>query len=195
MSRIVRRSPPEGVPMKWLLLIAFIAGPLVIWAYDRFEMMHWVGYTDLEVEFAITDAATGGPIPGARVEVQSDGGFFEEQDKREFTLIADTVGVARKECRQSMCFGSRSGLGLTTDTFGVHLPWWRFRAVAGGYEPSECTELGVPQHLGQVQRPGAGRAKLVVPVLLARREAEPAARPDQPRAACPVAGGDQPANA
>ncbi len=149
---------------KWLLLIVCM-GPLLIWGYDRMLMIGWVGGTDLEVEFAVTDADSGSPVPGARVEVQSEGGFYEERDKREFVLIADASGLARKECRNSMCFGTSSGL-LFTDTYVVHLPWWLFRTVAPGYSPSEWVELDVLEYVRQVKRSGHGRDKLVVHVSL-----------------------------
>jgi hypothetical protein len=151
--------------------------PLLVWGCDRLSTFYWVGRTDLEVEFAVTDAATGGPVPGARVEVQSEGGFYEERDRREFALAADADGVARKECRRSMCFGERSGLGFT-DTFMVHLPWWRYRGVAEGYDPTEWAHLAVPEQLGRVRRTGPDKARLVVPVSLQRRRAEPGAAPD-----------------
>src|SRR5436190_1799331 len=61
---------------------------------------------------------------GARVEVQSEGGFYDERERREFVLIADDDGVARKDCRNSMCFGTQSRLRLT-DTYVVHLPWFK----------------------------------------------------------------------
>src|SRR5262245_46450819 len=98
-------------------------------AYDRAQMYAWVGQTDLEVEFVVTDAGSGNPIPGARVEVKSEGGLYAERDKQEFALVADADGKARKVCRDSMCFGKVSGLRFT-DTYSVHLPYWRFRVVA-----------------------------------------------------------------
>jgi hypothetical protein len=55
---------------KWLLLITFTV-PLLVWGFDRLLLIYWVGRTDLEVEFAVGDAASGAPIPGAQVEVQS----------------------------------------------------------------------------------------------------------------------------
>jgi hypothetical protein len=56
-----------------------------------------------------------------------------------------------------------------TDTFVVHLPYWRFRVVADGYEPGEWTELDVPQYIRQARRAGPRKAKLVVPVSLHKR--------------------------
>jgi hypothetical protein len=153
------------------VLIGVIAAPLLAWGCDRVYMIHWVGTTDLEVVLTVTDAATGAPVPRARVEVQSEGGFYEERDKQEFVLIAGADGVANKECRRSMCFGTQSGLRFT-NTYVVHLPWWRFRVVAEGYESGEWTELDVPEHIRQARQAGPGKAKLVVPVTLQKRHAE-----------------------
>src|SRR5215207_5993454 len=147
------------------LFLAAVVVPLLIWGYDRLQGIYWVGSTDLDVAFAVTDAGTGGPIPGARVEVQSEGGFYEERDEQEFVLVANSDGVARKECRNSMCFGTQSGLRFT-DTFVVHLPWWRFRVTADGYESGDWTEMDVPENVRRAQRSEPGKAKLVVPVTL-----------------------------
>lgn len=150
----------------WICVLAgAIAVPLLVWGFDRVQMIRWVGSTDLEVEFTVIDAATGNPIHGARIEVQSEGGFYVERDKQEFVLVAGPEGVARKVCQRSMCFGTQSGLRFT-DTFVVHLPWWQFRVVADGYEPRERTELDGPEYVRQVRRAGPGKAKLVVPVSL-----------------------------
>jgi hypothetical protein len=66
---------------EWLVA-GLIAVVLVLLALPAFQTVHWVGGIDLEVEFAVTDAATGEPIPNAGVEIQSEGGFNEEQDPR-----------------------------------------------------------------------------------------------------------------
>jgi hypothetical protein len=157
-----------------------IALPLLTWACDSLGTIYWVGRTDLEVEFGVTDAATGNLIPGARIEVQSEGGLYEERGKQEFVLVAGPDGLARKECRGSMCFGTQSGLRFT-NTFVVHLPWWRFRVVADGYEPGEWKYLDVPEYVRQTRRNGPGKAKLVVPMSLQKRLAEPPANADPNR--------------
>lgn len=163
----------------WKLLLAVCVVALLVWGCDRIQMIHWVGGTDLEVEFTVTDVTSGGPVPGARVEVQkSEGGFNEEQDKQEFVLVADAAGAAGRECRNSMCFGTKSGLRFT-NAFVVHLPPWRFRVVAEGYEPSEWMNLDVPEYVLQVRRAGPGKAKLIVPLSLQKRQAESGAAPDR----------------
>jgi hypothetical protein len=155
---------------KWLLVI--VCGvPLVVWGCDRATIVAWVGTTDLMIEFEVVDAQSGDPVPGARVEVQSQGGFYEERDKREFVLLADADGVARKECHKSMCYGTESGLRFT-DTFAVHLPWWRYRVIAAGYHASEWADLDLPEFQRAVQRAGPGQHKLVVRVSLSKKHAE-----------------------
>src|SRR5262245_12489382 len=144
---------------KWLLPAAIALLLVAVWGYDGVLTIHWVGAADLAVEFAVTDAATDSPVPGAWVEVQSEGGLYEEREKLEFVLPAGADGVARRECRGCLCFGTQSGLRLT-DTFAVHLPWWRFRAVADGYQPGEWACLDVPEHVGQARPDGPGRARL-----------------------------------
>ena len=151
----------------WLLLAACVT-PLLVWGYDRAYMIMWVGSTDLTVEFAVTDADTDHPIPGARVEIDSQGGFYEERDKQIFALVADEGGVARKECRESMCFGTQSALRFT-DTYVVHMPFWYFRVVAEGYEPTEWEYIDDTELVRKVQRTGPRKARLVVPVSLHKR--------------------------
>jgi hypothetical protein len=163
---------------KWLLAAAVVL-PLLVCGFDRMEGIIWVGETDLVVEFAIKDDATGTSIPRARVEIQQrSGGFYEDREERDFVLVADGDGFTFRECRKSMCFGTRSGLGFT-DTFVVHLPYWLFRVLAGEYESSEWINLDVPQYIRQTRRAGPGKAKLTVPVSLHKKHAEAGAPPDR----------------
>ena len=155
---------------KWLLAIGLV--PLLLWGCDTLTAIDWVGSTDLAVEFMVTELGSGNPLSGARVEVQSKGGFYEEPNNGEFVLSADTSGVARKECRNNTCFGIRSGLGFR-DTFAVHLPWWNFRVSAPGFQPSEWFGINESAVRHPAHRTGPGKAKLVVPVALHRRSVEP----------------------
>jgi hypothetical protein len=164
----------------WTMLVAVVAVPLLVWGYDLILTIQWVGGIDLEVEFVISEAGTRHPIPSARVEVQSEGGFYEERDKQAFVLSADTDGVAREECRDSMCFGTRSGMRFT-DTFAVHLPWWRFRVSSPGFESSEWVDLNVCEFRRRVHRTSPGKAKLSVAISLHRKPAEPETPADRTR--------------
>lgn len=69
---------------KWLLVVALI--PLLVWGYDRAALIYWVGGADLYVEFVITDSNAETVIPGVRVEVQSEGGSYEERDRQQFPV-------------------------------------------------------------------------------------------------------------
>jgi hypothetical protein len=142
------------------IALAGIASSILILACDGVKTC-WVGDTDLEVVFAVTDAATGVGIAGAAVEVQSEGGFYEGPDEREFALTTDRKGIARRVCRKNMCYGTRSGLGLT-HSFAGHLPEWRFRVVAEGYEPGARSELITPENHPRVRRVVVRRARLLV---------------------------------
>jgi hypothetical protein len=155
----------------WIWLSLLACGLLVITCvYDRVELIAWVGATDLDVEFVITDADSGAPLPGARVEIHSEGGLLaHEESKGDFVLIVDEDGVAQKARPRCMCHGDRSGLGFT-NSFAIHTPWWRFRAVAAGYETPEWAWLDSIDHSRQLQRLGPGRTKLVVPISLTKRE-------------------------
>lgn len=151
-----------------LLVIACLL-PLVIWGYDHFQTTQWASKTDLEVEFVVTEADSGAPIPGARVEVQSQGGFYDEKEKQEFALAADSEGTARKECRNSLTSGTRSGLRFT-DTSSVNLPWWKYRVSAAGFKTSEWTNIDVPDFRKKVQPDGPHKSKLVVEVSLSKKK-------------------------
>ena len=124
----------------WLLGVGLV--PLLLWVCDSAQGISWVGSTDLAVEFMVTELGSGNPISGARVEIQSEGGFYEEPEKGEFVLSADKNGVARKECRNNMCCGTRSGLRFT-DTFSVHMPWWLYRVSAPGFQSSEWAGINM----------------------------------------------------
>lgn len=151
---------------RWtVLLVAAI--PLAVLAYDRAVKSSWVGYADLEIEFLVVDAASGQPVKGAEVAIQSEGGFYAERDEAPFTLRTDAVGSARRVCHDSMCFGTQSGMRVT-DTYAVHLPWWSYRVSAPGYQPTSPDFLDVGERVRQVQRVGPRAARLVVRVLLHR---------------------------
>ncbi len=81
----------------------------------------WVGRTDLEVGFMVTDAETGLPISNATIRVRTEaGGFCDDREQRSFTIATDANGLAKHICTNCMCFGSRSAF---ENTFVVHLPW------------------------------------------------------------------------
>lgn len=127
-----------------------------------------MGRIDLDIEFVVTEMGVGTPVPGARVKIQQEGGLFEDATKQEFDLITDADGVARRECRKSMCFGTTSRLKFT-DTLVVHLPFWMYAVTADGFRSKQWEDFDVLERRRQVERNGPERAKLVVPVELQRK--------------------------
>jgi hypothetical protein len=143
----------------------FLAGSLILVALvlvPAMEPIHWVGGTDLEIEFIVTDAVTGRPINGATIKVKSQGGFCPEGGKPRFSLVTDADGSVKRLCKDCMCFGTS---GWNIDTYAVHLPWWFYQVTAEGYSPTQWTELDVPENDRQVQR-GKPAAKLVIRIKL-----------------------------
>jgi hypothetical protein len=153
---------------RWLWLLTPFVFLLALVGYDRVTKVRWVGGTDLEVEFLVTDAASGDPVEDASVSVISDGGFYREQDEKEFTLRTDPNGTACRTCHDSMCFGTSSGFGFT-GTWAVHLPRWMVKVSSPGYEPSELGDVDVLEFRQQVRRISPREAKLVVPIPLHKR--------------------------
>jgi hypothetical protein len=151
----------------WLWLCVIAAVPLAVWGYDRMGMIAWVGGTDLEIVFVLTDADTGEPIRGAKLLVHSEGGFYKEREEKEFSLVTNEMGTASRVCHNTMCCGKQSNLRFT-DTFGVYLPDWFVSPSAPGYEAGETFFLDDVPYQRQVQRLAPGRTRLMVPLRLHR---------------------------
>ncbi len=149
---------------QWVVLDLIAVILLLLIGAPFFQTVHWVGSTDLEVEFVAVDASTGDPVPGATVDVHSEGGFYEERDRQDFALVTGPDGRVRRLCRNSMCFGTSS---WRVDTYAVHLPWWHYRASAPGYRPTEWADLDVPANRAKARR-GKPAATLLVEVPLER---------------------------
>ena len=152
----------------WLIPVLVVGMvSLGILGYDRRQGIYWVGATDLEIEFVVTDSATGQPVDAAEIAVVSEGGLYREREEKQFRLVTDQEGSVRRTCHHSMCFGKQSGLRFT-DTYGIHLPWWSFQVCAPGYESTDWRYLEPQEFEHRVQRTGSGRARLVVEVALQR---------------------------
>src|SRR5262249_54319493 len=145
---ISMRFAPLSLGQKVVLMgIIVVLGLLVLSATATIT---WVGDTALEIECVVMDAATGGPISGAIVQVKhAEGGFCERQEKRGMLLITDTNGSVKHQYAWCMCYG-RSG--LFTNTYFVRLPPWVYQVSAKGYDPTEWTELDMFDTARQVQR-------------------------------------------
>lgn len=163
-----------GSSWKWWVTGAIVA-PLFVLGYDRVQGRVWVGRTDLEVRFVVTDAATGAPVAGARIEIQqAKGGYSDDNEEKEFDLVSGGDGLAKRECPGTRAVGARGGMGLS-DTFAAYPPSWRFRVSAEGYEPREWTELDTPKNCERARRTTPGKSELVVPAPLQKRRARSSA--------------------
>lgn len=159
---------------QWLILAAIlIAGVGLL--LPSTQRVRWVGSTDLEIEFVVTDALTQEPINGATVDVHSDGGFCAEREKDRFALVTDGDGSVKRLLKGCMCFGTS---GWNIDTFVVHLPWWFYQVSADGYSVAAWTELDIPANVRKVQR-GSPAARLVMSIKLDKKDAEPNAALDR----------------
>ena len=146
---------------KLLLVVLGVVGIALL--LPCVQSIKWVGHTDLEIRFSVTDGKTGAPIKDATIHILAEpGGFCEEREKRRFTLVTDENGQAKYLCKSCMCFGSKSAF---EDTFAVHLPWWWFHATAPGYLDLEPEYLDVLEHAHRVKR-GDGCATLDVKMVL-----------------------------
>jgi hypothetical protein len=144
---------------------------LELWRYDHTQTIKWIGDTNLVVEFIVTSAESGQPIPDARIEVQSDKSWYDgADDEKNFELSTDAAGAARKQCLNNRCIGTQSGLRIT-DTYSVYVPGWRVRVLALGYEPSAWVDLN-EEYRGNVQREGQMRDRLVVRISLQKAAAK-----------------------
>lgn len=123
---------------------------LVATSLSYFLGIQWVGSTDLDVEFVVSDADTGGPVAGASVEIdQEAGGFCHDWDAKHFRLVTGPDGVVSRRCLSCMCFGTKS---MWKDSFVVHLPDWTFAVSAEGYVPTGPIELDEPSYQRHVER-------------------------------------------
>ncbi|HJT75697.1 MAG TPA: hypothetical protein VJ739_00695 [Gemmataceae bacterium] len=147
---------------------------LIVYAFDRIQLIDWVGFTDLEIQFIVTDAATGQPVKDATISVHSeDGSLYRERDETQFALQTDQDGIARQVCHDNLCSGRQSGLGFT-NTFSVALPSWYFQVSAPGYRPTEGVWLDPRKYSRQVQEVGRRATRLVVLVAIEKARTEPA---------------------
>jgi hypothetical protein len=150
-----------GAGLAFLLLVAIFLPPRTSIAWD--------GFTDLDVEFVISDADTGRPVAGAAVDIEQEaGGFCRDRDAKQFRLVTGPDGTATHRCLDCMC----SGTTRMKDSFAVHLPYWTFAVSADGYRPSEPVELDQPLYERQVER-RQGSARLRVPVTIKQRGVGP----------------------
>jgi hypothetical protein len=140
-------------------------------AYDRMQMMRWVGVTHLTLVFVVTDTETGQPIEDAEVLIHpgDEGSRYLEGKELPLALKTDGQGVARYELADCKCGGEFSNLGFT-DTRGVHFPAWLVAANAPGYLAADPICLYDIPGRKKVEHTGPGKDKLVVPISLSKSQ-------------------------
>ena len=140
---------------------------LAVWVIDQSETALWVGAIELNVNFIITDASSGDPIPKARINIFNEGGFYDGADEdreKPFDIRTDADGIGARLLRNNRCTGRQSRLRFT-DSRRAYWPVWNLRVFADGYETSEWIHLwdGYP---GEVERESSERDRLSVRISL-----------------------------
>jgi hypothetical protein len=137
--------------------------------------VRWSGYVDLTVEFVVTDARTGKPVPGAELFIFNEGGRnadglrMEEAGSKgeQFTLRTDERGIAQRVSEQNRAYGRSNRVMPFRNTFGFCTPTWHIlSARAPGYAPTEPVVLPDVPGASRSGRIGANQARLVVPLKL-----------------------------
>jgi hypothetical protein len=148
----------------WTLML--IAGPCVmaVIAIGFCPIYQGTGFTDLEIEFLVEDAATHAPIPGALVEVQSFTGNVDHPHQTESVLTTDESGLARTT--SAAWFDESSSLLGFTSSFSVNPPNWVFRVSAPEYPTNELLDLHSPACKRNSFRTGPRTSKLQVRISL-----------------------------
>lgn len=152
----------------FLASVAILAVGLVAF-FALGQTVKWVGRTDVEVRFVVTDAQTGQPIPNAVIYIRAEpGGFCDDPPVPKFAITTDRNGHATQVATHCMCFGSK---GAFEDTFASHLPPWWFHVTSTGYSATEPTYLDAADDARQVQR-GEPFATITVPIRLRKDAAK-----------------------
>jgi len=154
-----------------LLLTVVLVVAAVGWYRERSQTIQWVGHKELEIEFVVTDADGGRPIPQATISIPAEKGGFcgDDRDEKRFTLTTDTNGVVKQSCGLCMCFGTK---GPNVDTFATHLPYWWFQASAPGYSTSQEEYIDEIEYRRLVRR-GETVARLTVTIALRKAGPQP----------------------
>jgi hypothetical protein len=143
-----------------LVIVAIAVGTILLGIAGTVRVLEGHGQTEVEVEFLVTDAETGEPIPGAPVDVRGPEVEPDGSQEGEVRLVTDEAGMARRRCRCAW-YGER---GWLRSSFTIVLPGWVFRASAPGYEPGP--EMRFTEEQGrQSRRQGSSRA-FTVPIPL-----------------------------
>jgi hypothetical protein len=148
--------------VEWVVIGLIALVLLLLLLPPAIQTIDWVGSTDLEIEFMALDATTSDPIPGATIDIHSEGGLYEEREPRDFALVTGPDGRVTYLCRNCMTSGTS---GPNINTLAVSLPMWLYQVSAAGYETTGKIGLESTENHRNVQR-GHPTSKLVVLVSL-----------------------------
>ncbi len=152
-------------PISAVVLVASAVGLIVFLMWAQGGML-WTGRTELEIVFEAIDGTNGKPIPSAVFAIETrDDLFCRCGDEKEFVLITDHDGLARKHCPYCRCGGYDSAF---SNTWSTNVPAWTFTAFADGYKSSEPELLGNYSRLATRPRLGERVAHLKVTVKLTK---------------------------
>jgi hypothetical protein len=144
-------------------IVALIASALAMFGID----VVWVGQTDLQVVFIVSDAENKTPVPSAVMEFrkgEEENDFCREKsDEACDSFITDSTGRLARHWTGCRCSGRRSW--VTKDSFSLRLPGLWFRASAPGYATGRWTYLDERPYQQAVKRQ-EGFATLEVSVAL-----------------------------
>jgi hypothetical protein len=156
---------PKGFVVTLLLAILSLLPAAYMCLQAAYPEIVWLGGTDLEITFVVTDSDTGTPIPGAAVHV-----FYAHSPRDRtnvpFTLTTAANGTVRHWCRGVDCTGRSNPVMPWRNTITAKLPSWVLDATAPGYMDSEPQDLGFSQKVRKPVRRKHGNAAVTIPVTL-----------------------------
>jgi hypothetical protein len=126
-----------------------LAGLILIALISAFGTgMFWIGSTDLEITFRVTDATTGQPIPEAVIDIVGAEWNCCGDCNPPLKLVTDDQGMVKKMCTQCTCTGYSGWKPFFrwTETFHTRTPSWQFFASSPKHEKTELIwidELGI----------------------------------------------------
>ncbi|VTR92204.1 unnamed protein product [Gemmata massiliana] len=151
------------------LFVGGVGLALAVLGYDQMFKLRWGGFTELTVEFVVTDAETGLPVEGAEVFVADESYSAANVEILEPQFKTNREGVAVAQFPSQRCGGDLSRLGFT-NTRSVLLPEIRFWCKGAGLRQSDVLYLNDQPHRRSIQHTGPGQDRLIVSVALCKSQ-------------------------